>query len=220
MVVSPVGTDSENGQALRNALLRITDASATKRYLLQVEAGTYDLGGGYDTSTLVMKEHVDIQGAGELGTVITSRSPLTVKGASKAELRFLAVRNTLPSSRAIAIYNDSASPRLTRVTAESIGAGGSENIGVYNYNSSSPTMTDVTATASGATSNYGVYSVDSSPTIKHSRLSGSTRSLFHGSPTGITRVALTELVGPILGSSGNLRCFDNYDQDLAPVICP
>ncbi len=118
-----MGTDSENGQALRNALLRITDASATKRYLLQVEAGTYDLGGGYDTSTLVMKEHVDIQGAGELGTVITSRSPLTVKGASNAELRFLAVRNTLSSSRAIAIYNDSASPRLTRLTAESIGAG-------------------------------------------------------------------------------------------------
>ena len=48
----------------RCALSGITDASATKPYLLQVEAGTYDLGGGFDTSTLVMKEHEDIRGAG------------------------------------------------------------------------------------------------------------------------------------------------------------
>jgi hypothetical protein len=54
VVVSPTGTDTENGQALLNALNGITDASATKKYLIYIEPGTYDLGSG----TLQMKQHV------------------------------------------------------------------------------------------------------------------------------------------------------------------
>jgi hypothetical protein len=96
VVVSPVSTDTENGTTLLDALSGITDASATNPYLLSREPGTYDLGNG----SLQMKEHVDIQGSGELNTIITSTvSPLgcgngTVLGADDAELRFLTVTNT------------------------------------------------------------------------------------------------------------------------------
>jgi hypothetical protein len=45
VIVSPVGTGTENGQALLDALARITDASASKPYLLYIEPGIYDLGG-------------------------------------------------------------------------------------------------------------------------------------------------------------------------------
>jgi hypothetical protein len=44
VVVSPVGTGTQNGQALLNALSSITDASATKPYLLHIEPATYELG--------------------------------------------------------------------------------------------------------------------------------------------------------------------------------
>jgi hypothetical protein len=46
VVVSPVGTAIENGQALFNAISNITDASASKPYLIHIEPATYDLGNG------------------------------------------------------------------------------------------------------------------------------------------------------------------------------
>ena len=61
VVVSPVGTSAENGQALLNALAGIT-ASAADPYLLKLEPGVYDLG----ASPLTMKQYVDVEGSGEL----------------------------------------------------------------------------------------------------------------------------------------------------------
>lgn len=213
VVVSPVGTDTENGTALLAALSSITDASATNAYLLSIEPGTYDLG----TGSLQMKEYVDIQGSGELNTLITTTvTPeeciqfATLYGADNAELRFLTVRAGACST---AIYNNSASPRLTHVTASASGAG--NYYGVYKRGSSSPTMTNVTATGS----DYGVTSYNaSSPTIKQSTLSGSTYSLEH--EDGTAKVADTQLVGPVANVNGTLHCFGNYDENLAAVTCP
>lgn len=150
-----MGTDAQNGQALLDALSSITDASAAKRFLLYVEPGTYDLG----TGSLQMKQHVDIQGGGELGTLVTSGvtgvtsdgncAAGKVNGANNAELRFLTVRNTAAGSCGVAILNVAAAPTLTHVTAEATGAGRSTNVGVNNLASSNPAMTDVTVRASG-----------------------------------------------------------------------
>jgi hypothetical protein len=233
VVVSPVGTDTDNGQALLDALSGITDASATKPYLLYIEPGTYDLGTGW----LQMKEHVDIQGAGELQTLITRSTPSTdcpsapsasstVSGANNAELRYLTVQNMGGSNTdcRIAIFNDSASPHLTHVTAEASGSSGID-IGVFNSGNSSPTMTDVTATAPGGPGRgVGVLNGGtSSPTIRQSKLTGDF-ALLVGTESGSTpdvKVALTQLVGPVFNrSSGTLRCFNNYDHNLAPVTCP
>jgi hypothetical protein len=237
VVVSPVGTDTENGQALLDAITNITDASATKPYLIHIEPATYDLGNG----SLSMKPFVDIEGSGELNTVITSgvthpncaiSRPGTVNGASDAEMRFLTVRNTGASGCKVAIVTDSASPRLTHLTAESTGDGGVQNIGVHT-NRSSTTMTDVTATGSGQVSgpNYGVYSFLSTPTIKQSKLTGSgggpsassNRALSVQTPPvtpTTTRVALSQLVGGVFAPSANsLQCFNNYNENLAAVAC-
>ena|SRR5215210_563285 len=43
VVVSPAGTPSQNGTALKNALSGITNASETSPYLLKIEPGVYDL---------------------------------------------------------------------------------------------------------------------------------------------------------------------------------
>jgi hypothetical protein len=222
-VVSPGGTDTENGTALLRALAAIVDASQHKKYLLYVEAGTYDLCGG----TLQMQQHVDIEGAGELSTLITSSATsfeftkATLRGANNAELRFLTVRNAgiagPDGNSHVAILNIGASPRLTHVTALATGDQ-SINIGVLNV-SGSPAMTDVTVTASGDADadNVGVRNVFSSPTIKQSTLNGSDNSLLHES--GSAKVALTQLVGPITRTGGTLQCFDNYDDNLNAVTC-
>src|SRR5215217_1929827 len=225
VVVSPVGTDPENGTALINALAAIVDASQTKKYLLYVEPGTYDLG----SATLQMKEHVDIEGAGELSTLITSSAARfnvpagTVLGADDAELRFLTVRNTgtgAVGSWSAAILNLATSPRLTHVTAEVI-ASRSINTGVFNaLSAGTPIITDVIATASGDATNIGVENVLCSPTIKQSKLSGSYNSLLHARG-GTTTIALTQLAGPIATSKGGaVRCFNNYDENLHAVTCP
>jgi hypothetical protein len=141
-----------------------------------------------------MQEYVDIEGSGELNTIITSVvadcNSGTVNGANNAELRFLTVASMGGSNCHAAIYNDSASPRLTHVTA----------------------------TASGGDSTSGVYNSSSSPTIKQSTLSGSTNSLFQD--VGTTKVADTQLVGPVSKDSGALHCFGNYNENMAAVSCP
>jgi hypothetical protein len=223
VVVSPMGTDTENGTALLDALSSITDASATKRYLLSIEPGTYDLGNG----SLSMKQWVDIQGSGELNTAIVSgvsdqdcfRHPGTVNGADNAELRLLTVTNTGTGNCNAAISNNSASPRLTYVTASASGGSGGIHFSVYNLNSN-PTMTNVTATASGAFQNDGVHNVGSSPTIKQSTLIGDGNSLVQRNG-GTGKVANTQLVGPVYTENGgSVQCIGNYNDNLAAVSCP
>jgi hypothetical protein len=148
VLVRPVGTPVQSGSVLLNTLNNITDASSEKPYVLKIEPGVYDLG----TTSLEMKEYVDIEGSGEIATKITGSagdSPFSgvVMGASNAELRFLTVESTGGGSYAIAIYNFNASPKITNVTANAFW-GSDTNIGVKNEHAS-PTMTNVTAKASG-----------------------------------------------------------------------
>jgi len=148
---------------ITGALNGITDASAANPYLIYVAPGVY-------TEQVTMKPYVDIQGAGELLTKITAAASMnassgTVIGAGNAGLSFLTVESIgSPSlTYATAIYN-TASVRLTHVTA--IASGSPNSTGVENYaylntpNSSIDiTMTDVTASASvdGPARAFGVY---------------------------------------------------------------
>lgn len=126
VVVSPEddATPTQNGTALLEALEGISGATAENPRLLYVEPGTYDLG----EQSLQMKEHVDIEGSGEMATTITSAiqgcTTGTVQGTNNAEMRFLTVKNTAAAGSAcgIGLYNDSASPHLTSMSAISGGA--------------------------------------------------------------------------------------------------
>jgi hypothetical protein len=155
--------------------------------------------------------------SGVSDAVCFPQHPGTVNGVNNSEMRFLTARNTGTGVCSSAIQNNSASPRLTHVTAEATGSG-NINSAVFNANNSSPTMTDVTATASGVTlANYGVWNQrSSSTTIRQSKLSGSTNSLFQQG--GTAKVALTQLVGQVSGST--LQYFNNYNENMAAVTCP
>jgi hypothetical protein len=160
-----------------------------------------------------------------------------VSGASDAELRHLTVENTGGGSAdAVAIFNDSASPRLSNVTATAAGA--ESNQGVVNAGSS-PTMTDVSATADGgsfargmenstsspkmtnvivtasggSTENTGMYNyLHSSPTIRESVISSSGTashgvwSQFPDDTTSLVTIENSE----VKGATGTIKAEDGY----------
>jgi len=100
----------------------ITDASATKHYLVWVGPGTYN-------ERVQMEPFVDIEGPGELATKITASGGVgfgagssVVSGANDADLRHLTAENTGGGAYAMGIFNGSASPRLWNVAATASGA--------------------------------------------------------------------------------------------------
>jgi hypothetical protein len=180
IVVSPVGAASANGQALLDALARITSAGASNPYLLKIEPGIYDLGG----NALLMKPYVDIEGSGEGVTVVKRPGSEdhftgTLVGANNAELRSLTVENYGGATGAAkAIFSNGTSPRLAHVTA--IASAGSPAIAVQNYNTAAtqtrPILVDVTAKASArielSASAFAVHNTSSSPTMTNLTASG------------------------------------------------
>ncbi len=139
--------------------------SVSSPCLLKIMPGTYDLAGG----TLTMQQYIDIEGSGELATIITSAvgteslpPTATVAGASNAEIRFLAIRNTGSNLYGAGMVNSNSSPRMKHVSIAASGAG-TINYGVYNGNSSSPVMNDISVTATGGGSSTAVHNESSSP---------------------------------------------------------
>ncbi|MFZ4855764.1 MAG: hypothetical protein ACOYL3_05150 [Desulfuromonadaceae bacterium] len=63
-----VAKSGGNYTSLTTAMASITDASATKPYLIKVMPGVYDLGG----ASLQLKPYVDLEGGGMNNTIITS----------------------------------------------------------------------------------------------------------------------------------------------------
>lgn len=156
--VHPVpGNHAASGTALLNALAGITNASATKRYVIKLEPGIFDLG----SSRLTMKPYVDIEGSGQEASVIqgggfADNLDGVVRGASFAELRQLQVRSTGTSSSQVAIpvfLPDGAATRLTNVTLS--GSGGGTNYGLRAVGGS-PWIEEATVRVQGGIIAYGI----------------------------------------------------------------
>jgi hypothetical protein len=131
VVVSPLGTPAENGTALVAALAGITTASSSNPWLLRIEPGAYQVAPG----ALVMKPWVDVEGAGERTTRVFSAGTAdnatgTLKTADFAALRYLTVENNGAAAFAKAVYVNGTSPTLSHVTAVASGASG-ENQGIF-----------------------------------------------------------------------------------------
>ncbi len=113
------------------------------------------------------------------------------------------------------IYNEGgpiSSPSMTNVVASA--TSGAENFGIYNVGSGTYVMTNVTASASGGptSQNYGVKNVAGVSKINHSVIKGTTNTIYNQSPA-TTYVGATQLDGGavnILG--GTLKCIDVYDE--------
>ncbi|EFO81369.1 hypothetical protein OSCT_0768 [Oscillochloris trichoides DG-6] len=217
IVVAQSGGDFTRIQA---ALDSITDASASKPYLVYVAPGVY-------TERVTMKAYVTIEGAGQGATIIRGTgggggelNSATVLGASNATLRHLSIESDGSDGKtfAVGIYNDSSSPTINDVTITAYGgivnysilnvssaptishvitttSGGTTTYGIYNY-SSTPTISHVTITTSGETGSIGIYNSSSDPTISYVTIvasGGTTNSGFHNvssSPT-ISNVRVT-----------------------------
>jgi len=152
VIVNSGASETANGTTLLNALAGITTALANNQYLLKIEPGIYDLG----TASLAMKPFVDIEGSGELATVVKNRSGsspytnATIIGASNAEVRFL--------------------------TAECSGGSGIFSCGFASVNFS-PSVANATFRASSAIfNNYGVVMLGGAPVLKNVTASASGNS--------------------------------------------
>jgi len=152
--------------------------SATNPCLLKIMPGIYDVG----SSSVIMRDYVDIEGSGENVTIIIGDISTTGESyqgvliaASNAEVRFLSIINDATGGvNAVAISSDFQSPRMLHVSATA--SGGSVNVGVLiNHRGSDPqiTLTHVNASASGGTFNYGVEYIDSTPTLTNITASAS-----------------------------------------------
>lgn len=156
VIVSPVpGDPVASGTALRNALAGISSPSATNRWLLKVEPGTFDVG----ATSLVMRPYVTIEGSGIDTTTIVGHGDAsfyenaTIEGAENTELRLLTVVATGPGSTSstMAMANYSASPRLYRVKFV---AQGQQVWGVRNVNAAPLIEECEVAVAATATGGY------------------------------------------------------------------
>ena len=114
-------TAADNCTALRTALAGISGNSASNPFVIHLGPGDYDCG----TSTLVMKSHVDLAGAGMFATRILSQVSSTsisaLELASSMELRDLTVENEAAfNANAIAVSNGSPDNKITGVYARSV----------------------------------------------------------------------------------------------------
>jgi hypothetical protein len=176
IIVSPDVDPVQAGRVLRQTVAGIVDASASNPYLVKIEPGIYDL----EANSVFMRPYVDIEGSGEGITTITAALGTgsgTVVAANNSELRYVTVKNTGESNQqVVAIFSETASPRLSHVTA--IGSGGSENYGIHTSNGT-PVLSYVTASASGGGQSFGLVNFNSVITVLNSSFSASDAAGFN-----------------------------------------
>jgi hypothetical protein len=115
VIVSPVGTDVQNGTALRNAISGLAPSPApTARWLIHVEPGRFDLG----ATPLTLPSSVDLEGSGQDMTTITGAvtGDATLAAGDLSEIRQVGVSCTAPNCGAITSLVGTA-PSLDHVTA-------------------------------------------------------------------------------------------------------
>lgn len=181
IVVHPDPDATKAGSALIRAVAGIAGNSASNTYLIKIEPGVFDL----VTGSLVMKPYVDIEGSGEGVTTITSADASgtgTVVAANNTELRHLTVKNNGSGQQSVAIFAQTASPRITHVTASA--SGSSENYGLHISNGSS-VLTNVTATASSGVTAIALANLGGATSASNSSFSASD------SPSGLVAAVLT-----------------------------
>jgi hypothetical protein len=84
------GTPQANGAALRAAIVQADGASADERFVIDIDAGTFDLGG----QTLVLPSFIELRGASATATTLTSSAAgAAVQMSASTALRALTVVN-------------------------------------------------------------------------------------------------------------------------------
>lgn len=191
-------------------------ASESRPYLLKLEPGAYDLGAGW----MAMKEWVDIEGSGEGVSRITGRSDSsqpydgTIFARNNAELRLLTVENTGGGYSGTAIAINSASTRLTHVTAKASGAS-TFNTGV-SISNGAPRIEDSTIRATYA---HDV-EYDGTTYVDGSNITGSvtTDGSHNSNNAPDLRVSGSEVAGMVSTRLGaTVNCVASYNANYDPL---
>ncbi len=171
-VVGPVGTTTQNGTALRNAIAAITPpTSQEEAVLLVLEPGTYDMG----ATALPIWAWMTIEGAGANLTVITGAvchstvNSGTIRSTSeRVGLRNLAVGNTCDTSPDTAVAFDSEGDFATvEHVVLTVDGGADVNVALYN-NGLGLTMNHVTVRAeNGNQQNMGILNSGDAANLVH-----------------------------------------------------
>lgn len=234
IVVSPVGTSTQNGAALLAALDGITGNTGPNAtpYLVKIEPGIYNVG----STPLQMKENVDVEGSGADITQIrgdgaSSPGTATVLGAFNSELRFVTVLSVGGSYATAVRLTDvtdvlhvrafaqggavankgfevaSGLSKLSDVFAFVTAPSNSNAYGVFS--AGNPYMAEGFIQASGGTSSYAIYVEANEFNIDRSLLIGGTDAVNEAGPDGtVVRVGASRLQG---GVSGTVNCAQTYD---------
>jgi len=245
VVVSPVGTEAQNGAALRSALTSIGGTSPQEHYLVQVEPGFYDIG----SIPLALRSNVDVQGSGMSNTMIRAKVDAADAGAvvaaPNAALRQITVTNVPDGTpaAAIGIYSDGAvNFTLDHVSASAIDAsfnaggyfvntsgrvehsdfgatGGNNAMGIFVTGpTSTPTFDDVTASAILGGSSYGVWGTNGTVVFQSARLNGATHSAY-ALNGGLMYFDGSQLAGgpAFKGSVASNTCALSYNGNFVPL---
>ena len=215
------------------AVNSITDATESNPYLVVVGPGVYTL-----TTPLIMKEYVSVTGAGQGVTKLTGNistaswdaTSAIVSGADNSTLSNLSIENLGDNFYSFSIYNYDTSPTLYNLSLTA--SGGTSNVGIYSFNSSSimknvtiaiesagtnsigiahysnssPTIMNVSITTSGATNNRGITNTSSSPTVRNSKLQGTSEAVYIDS--GVVTIMGSSIIGGVKKTGGTLRCIN------------
>lgn len=112
-----------------------------------------------------MKEFVDITGSGENMTTLTLTTTSTVYGADNSRLKDLTIEKSGVGFSSYAIDNDGQSPVIENVTVNFSGGTVSIRTGIYNRNSSTAYLKNVTVIITNGGSCRGVFGNSSNFTI-------------------------------------------------------
>ena len=219
--------DDDTGDFLKlsTALASIEDATATKPYVIKIAPGTYT-----EEANVAMKNYVDVEGSGQDITTITcdcSSTSFSASGAVisatgvTAEIRHLAINNTGGSNKfSFGVYTNGVTDEsfsINNVTATAIVTVGGEttSLGVYNK-SSSPSMTNVTATATDGDETNGVYNDSSSPTMTNVTATATGGTFNRGvSNQSLSSPSMNNVTATATGGAGN---FGVYNTSSSPTI--
>jgi hypothetical protein len=232
---------------IQSALDSITDASATRRYLVWVAPGVY-------TERVTMKQYVDIEGSNTTLTRITyggtpTLNTGTVVAAANAELRFLTIENTGGNIYGVGVYN-AATSYFYLFKVQVTVSGAAQHYAVYNSGTSNCIFTNsaITATGEQGDLNYGIYNNNASVTVQYSQvnaLGGSSYGIYNQGSSGsytvivrdaqvagstatlrndtayLLRVAVSQLAGGAVSGSG-IICAGVYDENytFSASSCP
>ena len=216
-------------KSLSAALDSITDATATKPYVIKIAPGVYT-----ETQIVAMKNYVDVEGSGQNITTINcacsssnfdATAAVISAGAITAEIRHLTINNTGGSNNmSVGVYTNGYSTdgvvTINNVTATAIvtvGGDGATSVGVYN-DTSSPTMNNVTATANGgdeADEAVGVYNDSSAPKMTNVTATATGGTFNRGVKNDSSGPTMTNVTATATGGFGT---YGVYNSSSGPTM--